>query len=233
MSALIYLDPPHEDAGEESAERVRSALSSLHPPRCIHLARLPYIHTHSLAGIVVHPAHVVLGLAGWEDAFEGILPACKTPVVLFDLEKLLRMMLSQSGLAAEILAAPTLVAAPPGFDPRALLDALATTRLLDHYRQLPRARHIEDLRGLMTGALLARTGQLSLRPQTLLLALAEVMDTAPLHAALLDGEASALARAEDSLRALWGRGEGTNSLPARPLGYDAASAMLVAARMAR
>ena len=62
-----------------------------------------------LGGVVVHGASTVLGLRAWDDAYEGVMArseAQSAPWVLFDLEKIVRMMLHQSGLAFEMLATP-------------------------------------------------------------------------------------------------------------------------------
>ena len=99
-----------------------------------------------LGGVVVHPAEVILGLRAWDDAYEGV--DCfgedpgEGPWVLFDLEKIIRMMLRQSGLALEILASP--VAAAPdeladGLETGRIVNAAITVGILHHYADLVRS----------------------------------------------------------------------------------------------
>jgi hypothetical protein len=92
-----------------------------------------------LGGVVAQPAEVVLGLRAWEDAFEEThdLDEYNRPVpsVLFEVEKLVRMMLHQSGLAFEILASPV-VLLDQSFPARRIIESAVTTDILHHYRDV-------------------------------------------------------------------------------------------------
>lgn len=97
-----------------------------------------------LGGVVVHDARCVLGIRAWDDAYEGVLSAADSdktvPWVLFDVEKIVRMMLRQSGLAFEILASP--VRATDGqlggrsFPARRVIEAAIHQDILFYYRDL-------------------------------------------------------------------------------------------------
>lgn len=108
-----------------------------------------------LGGVFVAPADVVLGLRSWNDAREGVVGASEllgakqsVPYAIFEVEKIVRMMLHQSGLAFEILASPVVFGldsprdertdAQP-FPARRILDAAVTSGLLHHYRDVSRA----------------------------------------------------------------------------------------------
>lgn len=58
----------------------------------------------AFAGIVVQPAQTVLALPGWEDAYEVVVDGALH--TLFDIEKLIRMLLHGSHLALEVLGSP-------------------------------------------------------------------------------------------------------------------------------
>jgi predicted nucleotidyltransferase len=92
-----------------------------------------------VGGVLAQPADVVLGIRAWEDAFEEThdLDGCDQPVpsVLFEIEKLVRMMLHQSGLAFEILASPA-VHCDMGFPARRIVESAITTDILHHYRDV-------------------------------------------------------------------------------------------------
>ena len=165
-------------------------------------------------------------------AFEGILPSSQAPFVFFDLEKIIRMMLRQSHLAFEILAAPCLTRAS-GFQPRELIGWLATSKLFASYLDLPPARDLTALRPLLTGALLATTGELSLSLPTLLDTLGEHIDGETLSALTHSApQPEAVARADESARALLREVNKAKSLPEHPIGYDDANAALVHWRLA-
>ncbi|MFP4599824.1 MAG: DNA polymerase beta superfamily protein, partial [Persicimonas sp.] len=93
-----------------------------------------------LGGVVVQPAEVVLGIRGWEDAFEQTLDLevaeRPVPVALFEIEKIVRMMLHQSGLAFEILTSPAVLCDTSCFDARAIVEAAITTEIVHHYRDI-------------------------------------------------------------------------------------------------
>ena len=106
-----------------------------------------YSSPTKIGGVVIHPAEVVLGLRGWDDAYEGTGEFGDTerqcPWVLFDLEKIIRMMLHQSGLALEILASPMCVdpdklTATP-IDARRIVESAITSDVLHHYADLVRS----------------------------------------------------------------------------------------------
>ncbi len=92
-----------------------------------------------VGGVVVQPADVVLGIRSWDDAFEGILEVAQwgnaAPFALFEVEKIVRMMLHQSGLAFEILASPA-VLHDADFPARRIVDAAVTRGVLHHYRDV-------------------------------------------------------------------------------------------------
>jgi hypothetical protein len=106
----------------------------------------PPIHGYQtptkLGGVVVHPAETVLGLRAWDDAYEGILTTSDTddtiPWVLFDIEKIVRMMLRQSGLAFEILASPVCATGDAlggrDFPARRVIEAAIHQDILLYYR---------------------------------------------------------------------------------------------------
>lgn len=105
-----------------------------------------------LGGVMIHPARTVLGLRAWDDAHESVLSAHppkidedahpQTPYVLFDLEKIIRMMLHQSGLALEILASPIRlkIAQPEALQIPAygIINAALTRDILDYYWSIAR-----------------------------------------------------------------------------------------------
>lgn len=92
-----------------------------------------------VGGVLVQPADVVLGIRGWEDAFEDTLALAghdrPVPYALFDIEKIVRMMLHQSGLAFEVLASPVVLAGDE-FKARRVLEAAITHEILHHYRDV-------------------------------------------------------------------------------------------------
>jgi hypothetical protein len=94
-----------------------------------------------IGGVVVHPAETILGIRAWEDAYEGILSAdggqSSAPWVLFDVEKIVRMMLRQSGLAFEILASPIVAPAEQleaSFPAHRVVEAAIHDDILLYYR---------------------------------------------------------------------------------------------------
>lgn len=165
-------------------------------PPVRHLVRFSGRQVHGFActervgGVVVHPAEVVLGLKAWDDAYEGVLPEGNVPWVLFDAEKIVRMMLRQSGLALEILASPwasgeALVSG--GMDAQWVVRAAITREIVLHYRDVTRPgvawlvqagevgevgsdkiRLQELFRNLLTGCVLGQQGHVSLHLDDLL-----------------------------------------------------------------
>lgn len=92
-----------------------------------------------LGGVFAQPAEVVLGIRGWDDASEGTLELDgqeePVPYALFEVEKIVRMMLHQSGLAFEILASPA-VLHDDGFPARRIIESAITGDILHHYRDV-------------------------------------------------------------------------------------------------
>lgn len=211
--------------------------------------------THpAMSGIVIQPAEVVLGLRGWEDAFEHLLPGAQPPTLCacFDLEKITRMALRQSGLAAETLAS---AACAEGLEPGArtarwMLAQAATRGLIHHYLDVTR-QVVDDLsrgegsrwgvsavlrcaRECLTGVLLAERGHLIMSWPSLVAhadtpALAALLDASQAADALTPalsrelGDALATQRARIIPEA--------SPLPERVPGYDALQALLVRARL--
>ena len=132
-------------------------------------------------GVLVQPARVVLGLRAFEDAFEAVTVSGQ-PLVLFDLEKITRMALRQSGLALQILGQPGAAWLARGWHPHELLRACVSREVLSCFADVtaraawraqqrlePGAQEALDdgdallmeLAQLLTGATLARDGALS------------------------------------------------------------------------
>lgn len=94
-----------------------------------------------IGGVFVQPASTVLGIRAWDDALEGVFTTDggeTVPWVLFDLEKIVRMMLRQSGTAFEILASP-ICARHPGrtdleFSAHRIVEAAIHKDILFYYR---------------------------------------------------------------------------------------------------
>lgn len=125
----------------------------------------------------VRDARTVCGLRAWDDAAEGVHDG--TPWAAFEVEKLVRMMLHQSGLAFELLASARVWS--DDFDGRRIIQAAATSQVLAYYEDvthpLATGRLHEELwrwRSLLSGLLLARHGEVSFRLPTLLERLDEV-----------------------------------------------------------
>jgi|GEM_PF-2510182 len=99
-----------------------------------------------LGGVFVESADVVLGLRSWNDAREGILAGqggAPIPYAIFEVEKIVRMLLGQSGLAFEMLASPVLFKtrmslSDEAFPARRILNAAVTSELVHHYRDVAR-----------------------------------------------------------------------------------------------
>ena len=116
------------------------------PPVYASLWSGPQIHGYDtpskLGGVVVHDAQTVPRIRAWDDAFEGILSRSDTdatvPWVLFDVEKIVRMMLRQSGMALEILASPVrasdVTLGDWSFPARRIIEAAIHQDILFYYR---------------------------------------------------------------------------------------------------
>lgn len=220
-----------------------------------------------LGGVMVHPAKTILGIRAWNDAHEGLLsaapeagalfendapmPAPGVPFVLFDLEKIVRMMLHQSGLAFEILASPMVLlseSSAAAFPARDIIQAAITAEILEYYWDIARGSlwqmleaggqgvGMDDvnnaIRHALTGVLLSR-GEVEFRLPTLL-ARCQVSCIAAL-AADLDSQA---ARDPGYLKELYAAVddliEKTRAedcvLPVQPLDYDALNDLVVSLR---
>lgn len=195
-------------------------------------------------GIFVVPSATVLGLRGWADAREGVDDA-GDPWVFFALEKIIRMMLRQSGLALELLAAPNTLPAHPLFDPHQIISSCLHAGVLSHVQDvtwrarqeldaLTRARQLDALRVLLWGALLVEQRVLSLE-------LADAIERwhlasdRELMSAFAAGEDVSLDRVTSLLDKLAAVADpdaeaARISLGSRPRGYDVVNAMLVACR---
>lgn len=198
-----------------------------------------------LGGVVVQPAHIVLGLKPWEDAFEGVLsPAHHAPIpwVRFDLEKLIRMALHQSGLALELLGGVTVEPGP--VDPHAIAAAAITRGQLGYWRDVtrrgvatPPADALEWLalvRRLLTGCALAQEARFVAWLPELLAQHAPAALVPHVHAALA-GEPPDHAACASLLSALWARLDPAApcALPERPADYAGLEQLLVSERLAR
>ncbi len=189
-----------------------------------------------LGGVVVQPASVVLGLRGWEDAFEGV-DAQGDPWVFFELEKIIRMTMRGSGLAFEILAAPRCAAS--SFDARALLSMCLTRQVVAHYRDVTaslRSCSGSDvapsralLRERLMGAVLGRDGVVAWSWSQLV----DLWPAPDLDAMLEVWDADARAEVGALVSALgaWLEPETCAALPERPSDYQGANDLLVELRL--
>ena len=132
-------------------------------------------------GVFVQPATDVLGLRAWEDAWEGVLKDNSHPWAMFELEKIMRMLLAGSGLAFDILASPH-IAHLHGLEAhfgQTLLTHLLQNRIFSHHLALlpphwpphPTPQALWRLRSALTGALLAKTHAVSTSWEHLITAL--------------------------------------------------------------
>ncbi len=186
-------------------------------PTPVWLAR---VHTSDevdrYVGAYVTPAEVVLGLRGWDDADEGLDPE---PFALFDIEKLVRMMLHQSGLAFEALCAAQSLGALD-VPARELARAAVTHEILSYYRDVTAVLETGNREGwrwrtLMTGALLAQQGVVSHAMPTLCRMLG----------AGAEPSATEVVRLRTALAS-------SPHLPETPADYDLLNAFVVASRLA-
>lgn len=195
-------------------------------------------------GVFVVPGETVLGLRGWADAHEGVDDA-GDPWALFALEKIIRMMLRQSGLALELLAAPNTLPAHSIFDPHEIITSCLHAGILSHVRDvtwrarqgfgaLPRARQLDALRVSLWGALLVEQ-------RALVLGLSDAIERwavsseRELMRALVDGEEGSCDHVASLLDKLAEVADPDSeaariSLGSRPRGYDVVNDMLVACR---
>lgn len=217
----------------------------------------PSVNGHSgapvrVGGYFVEPPESVIGLRPFDDAIEGTveLESLERPVpyVFFEFEKILRMMLHQSGLAFEILSSPHWLYGAdeenPCSEARAIVECAATGDLLAHYREvtdgsLDDLRSERDLsvgeilrmfRSLLTGVAAGR-GRSSLD----LRVLAEALDVStvseivskPVQSKVHSGRSALLEEAEALFAQL---DSGESALPQHPDGYDDLNEVLVRKR---
>ncbi len=236
--------------------------AAIHLP-IIHIAQFGGMAVHGFAGVervggvFVQPAHSVLGLRAWDDALEGVLPG-GAPWVLFEAEKIVRMMLRQSGLALEILASPVGGDWGVDFDARVLVCGAITREIVLYYRDVTRVGVsrllalvesgriddpcLEDGRGwlqdlfrhLLTGCVLGQQGHVCLHLEHLLdLPVAEGVRE-PLDS-LVGGRGDGLAIRELGVQAVRLQGflevEQACALPERPSDYDGLNDWLVTQRL--
>ena len=179
-------------------------------------------------GVFVAPAASVLGLKAWEDAYEGLYR--ERPWVIFELEKILRMMFAGSSLALEILGSAQLLVAQDPHYGRRLVEWSLTPKSLDHAWTLASRRlagapdQAQALCQMLTGALLAKERALSFELPTLIDRLfpgkqSELAEPSP---TLLDEVCTATIGWIESARTRWSP---------RPANYDDAHEFLVASRL--
>ena len=240
---LQWLEPPYVNHPEHSGWFLRA--QGVHPgPLCV-------VHACAwsgpdvcgvdaparLGGVFVTPADVVLGLRGWPDAHEWVDPTTGAPVALFDLEKIIRMMLRQDGLALHILGASGLHGPPDGEGSslaRAVVHACLHRGIARHYTDLVRGLQARPfhawsagaLAPVITGAALVSQGVFGLDVR----ALADLWPDSAVRASVEDPQDERAAQA--ALAACAARLDPQRSvLPERPTDYDAACRMLVEQRL--
>lgn len=194
-------------------------------------------------GVGVHATRTLLGLRAWRDTWE--FADAHHTCVIFELEKLLRMLLRQSTLAAE------LIAALPDLPGATLLDHAITRHMPSAYAQSAQQTHLalrsshatlatqdalHALRLLLTGAVLATQHHMCVHLPTLLTLwddaalIALVEDTSlehSIHATL----AQRFATHFDTILPVLTSDSPRNCLPAAPTGYDALNEFLITQRL--
>jgi hypothetical protein len=194
-------------------------------------------------GVGVHSAHTLLGLRAWRDAWEHA--DTHHASVIFELEKLLRMLLRQSTLAAE------LIAALPDLPGAAVLDHAITHHMPVAYAQSVRQAHLalgshhtplatqgalHALRLLLTGAVLATQHHMCVHLPTLLALwddadLIELVDEASPDRDLGPALAQRLTTHFDAILPVLASDSPRKCLPAAPTGYDALNEFLITQRL--
>lgn len=215
----------------ESLERPPAYVGIWSGPEVCGYAEAPY----RIGGWFVEPVESVVGLRPFDDALEGTLEVEEVdepvPYVLFEVEKILRMMLRQSALALEVLSTPYWLDAEDGSDPcgesRDVVRRALAAEVVEAYRE----RAVGDAdEGASEEELCGAVRQLAT-----CVALGEGRVSAHLDRAL---EASGAELASDDLRStvdgLRARlDETAGALPDSPVGYDALDAWLVERRLGR
>lgn len=212
-----------------------------------------------LGGVFVESADVVLGLRSWNDAREGRLQGpggAPIPYAVFEVEKLVRMLLGQSGLAFEVLASPVVFEthsslAGAAFPARRIVKAAVTSGLLHHYRDVARAGLAHMIAAKGQGARPADVNQLvraALTGKALMRAQVDFDLTRLLaeHAPPGFAELLAATQADDLTEPAWldsfeHKMKGVLSalvpedaaLPSQPSDYDWLHDFVIAARLAR
>ncbi|MFW5968470.1 MAG: DNA polymerase beta superfamily protein, partial [Persicimonas sp.] len=151
--SLTFEKPAEMHPLESPAEASWAEWAGAHEPpaRFLSVWSGPPVHGYDgpvrVAGVLAQPAELVLGIRSWNDAFEGTLDLSESgdeiPYALFEVEKIVRMMLHQSGLALEILASPTLLVAGGNgrrggelFPARRIVESAITGDIIHHYRDV-------------------------------------------------------------------------------------------------
>lgn len=243
-SWLQWLEPHHVDHPEARRPGWSLRAQGAHPgPLCaVHacawsgpdVCAVP--SPRRLGGVFVTPADVVLGLRGWPDAHEWIDAPSGAPVALFDLEKIMRMMLRQDVLALHILGAAG--SHHPDSEhsgvAREVVRMCLHKGIARHYIDVARglrARPFEAwepgaLAPVITGAALVAHGVFALNVR-------ELVALWP-HGAVRDSvdDPQDEVAARGALAACQALLEGDHcALPERPTDYDAACALLVEQRL--
>lgn len=186
----------------------------------------PEVHgwptARQIGGFISTPASTVLSLKQWDDAREGVILGA--PWVIFDIEKLVRMLLRQSPLAFRIVASHVCAHEVNPADRRYLLQAATSAQLVRNIAAesaSPQSRRkdtqLNTLAELTAGWALAR-GHADLHAAT-------VLGSHPQWAQLDTSSPDDVARAIDALRLELQTCD--VALPEQPSGYDGLSRWLV------
>ncbi len=193
-------------------------------------------------GVFVAPRETVLGIRLWRDVYEGVEAVGDAQVhwSIYEIEKIVRMMLHQSPLALEILSSGAAVErfASSRFQPRRVVEAAVTSDILtalvddaDGFLTSPEASSsrrvaIRGLRRVLMGLALAE-GVVATRLDDLL----EWRGSEELADAAATGEADAISTCGrellEDLRAV-----DAPALPESPADYDGLDDLVVDMRMA-
>lgn len=242
---LSFEEPPHETA--ERAPAVAEAVRS----RGVETVWLAEIDGSKVTGpeadsrfggVFVAPRETVLGIRLWRDVHEAVESdeAGSVSWGIYEIEKIVRMMLHQSPLAFEILASPAFVGdfRSEAFQPRRVVEAAVTSDILKAYAQEAQglfesaearsssAVAVRGLRQALVGAVLA-TGAVLTRLDVLL----EWYASDELSNAVEARETSSILRYGRSILEDL-RSETSPKLPESPSDYDGLDALVVEKRMA-
>jgi hypothetical protein len=242
---LSFEEPPHETADRASA--VAEAVTST-GVETVWLARTdgPEVTGGEadprFGGVFVAPRETVLGIRLWRDVHEAVESDGAGPVSwsIYEIEKIVRMMLHQSPMALEILASPAFVGSfkSEAFEPRRIVEAAVTSEILQAYAQEAEgflesadARSsnpaaLGGLRRALMGEALAKGAVL-----TRLNSLLEWYASGELSDAVEADETPAILRHGRSILDDL-RSETSPTLPEAPSDYDGLDALVVERRMA-